>query len=125
MKQSVKYLLLLILLLAMHLSVWTGVEATTDAPVAKTETGTSLSQAPTRQQLLNDLYNHIASQAVCLDVVDTPVVPAYKVMRLLASCVQTFIDDRDMPEPADTYQPQILSGNPHKYYLFGLRKLLI
>lgn len=126
MKHCVRFLLLLVLILLLHEGAMGDGAASrpvsTDRPAVETCT---LTQAPTAQELLDDIYNHIFSQSVCLDVVDTAQVPANKVLRLLASYVQALHFSYETQDNHHTYHSVAQPRDPSGYYVFGLRKILI
>lgn len=104
------------------------VQGTTTSYALQTEAITEqccFSQAPTTQQLLDDIYKHIASQAICLDIMDTAQVPANKAVRLPAACVYTAYTPHETRGIGEALYTLSSLSNPHKYYLYGLKKLLI
>lgn len=124
MKLCVKTLLLIILVLL----VPNCATAATSAPISSSDNDIEvciLSQAPTTQQLLNDIYKHISSQAICLDVVDTILVPGNKVIRLLATNCPTLHSFSKTQDNTHLFHLQPMPNDPLGYYIYGLRRILI
>lgn len=126
MKQCTKYLLTMLLALLVYTGE-TRAESATCVCACKVDTveHCALSQAGEKHKLLDDIYNHISNQSLFVKLSDTAQVPTCKFIRMLLAglyALNTPAAGRGDSLSA-IYQPT--PGNPHKYYLYGLRKLLI
>lgn len=124
MKQYVKYLLAILLALLLHEGV-TEMGEGSHACASTSSVRCTFSQAPGKQQLLDNIYNHISSQSLCLNLTDSTQVSFNKSTKLLGATYGTQSTAHENCTIIGSYHFEPTPHNPHKYYLFTLQRLLL
>lgn len=85
-----------------------------------------LSQAPTANQLfIRNMYNHFSSVSLYMDSVDSTQVPGNKSVLLLLDYFRMYWL-ADSPTCSSLLHSSFHPvPDPHSYYIFGLRKIII
>ncbi|MBQ8674201.1 MAG: hypothetical protein IJ511_09185 [Bacteroides sp.] len=123
MKQCIKMISLMLLILLLHASATEG-ESNGCACPADASEQCSLSQAPTMQQLLDDFYKYISSHTNALNMTDSAQSFKSKYMRLPATRAKLLRAPLAQQGYACTILPCPPPSDPLGYYIYGLRKIL-
>lgn len=125
MKECIKYLLIALIgiLLCSSAVQAAGVSCTSADNDAERYV---LSQAPTtHQQIIRNIFQHLSTLSLYMDSVDTTQVPGNKSVLLLLSYFRMYWLAGSPTSDSSLHASFHPVPDPHSYYVFGLRKIII